>query len=71
MKNGVKNIQTAGYNGACTVRIGATTKGQTKSKCFFQKTNKQIQLYYYETAGRHVFVRFLEEIEDTKRTFRN
>ena len=26
---------------------------------------------YYETSGRLVFVRFLEEIEDTKKTFRN
>jgi hypothetical protein len=34
---------------------------------FFQKTNKQIRLYYYDTSGRLVFVRFLEEIEDTKK----
>ena len=33
--------------------------------------NEQILLYYYETSGRLVFVRFLEEIEDTKKTFRN
>ena len=38
---------------------------------FLQKTNKQIRLHYYETSGRLVFVRFLEEIEDTKKTFRN
>ena len=36
-------------------------------RCFFQKTNERIQLYYYDTSGRH----FLEEIEDTKKTFRN
>ena len=52
------------------------TKGQTKSKWFFQadiskKTKEQIQLYYYDTLGRFVFVRFLEEIEDTEKTFRN
>ena len=35
------------------------------SREFFQKTNKLIRFYYY------VFVRFLEEIEDTKKTFRN
>ena len=52
-------------------------KGQKKSKCFFlsrrllQKMNEQILLYYYETSGRLVFIRFLEEIEDTKKTFRN
>ena len=33
--------------------------------------NERILLYYYETSGRLVFVRFLEEIEDTKKTFRN
>ena len=38
---------------------------------FLQKTNEQILLYYYETSGRLVFVLFLEESEDTKKTFRN
>ena len=38
---------------------------------FFQKTNKSIRLHYYNTSGRIVFVRFLEEFEDTKKTFRN
>jgi hypothetical protein len=34
---------------------------------FFQKIKKRIRLYYYYvTSGRLVFVRFLEEIEDTK-----
>ena len=50
-------------------------KGQTKSKRFFQaygsSKNKQILLYYYETSGQLVFVCVLEEIEDTKKTFRN
>ena len=52
-------------------------KCQTMSKRFFsswpflQKTNEGILLYYYETSGRLVFVRFLEEIEDTKKTFRH
>ena len=41
------------------------------SRRFLQKTNKQILLYYYETSGCLVFVRFLEEIEGTKKTFRN
>ena len=41
------------------------------SQRFLQKTNKQILLYYYETSGRLVFVRFLEEIEDTIKKFRN
>ena len=38
---------------------------------FLQKTNERIQLYYYDTSSRLVFVRFLEEIEDTKKPFRN
>ena len=33
--------------------------------------NERILLYYYETSGQLVFVRFSEEIEDTKKTFRN
>ena len=37
----------------------------------FLKKTKQIQLYYYDTSGRLVFVHFLEEIEDTKKSFRN
>ena len=28
------------------------------SRCFLQKTNKQILLYYYETSGWLVFLRF-------------
>ena len=38
---------------------------------FPPKTNKQIRLYYYDTLGRLVFVRFLEEIDDPKKPFRN
>ena len=41
------------------------------SRRFLQKTNERILLYYYETSGRLVFVRFLEEIEDTKKAFPN
>ena len=37
----------------------------------FQKMNEWIRLYYFDTSGRLVFVHFLEEIEDTKKTFRN
>ena len=32
---------------------------------------KKIQLTCYDTSGRLVFIRFLEEFEDTKKTFRN
>ena len=52
-------------------------KGHLISKWFFgvidflQKTNEQIRLYYYDTSGRLVFVRFLEEIDDPKEPFRN
>ena len=52
-------------------------KGQKKSKWFFQvdfsskkRTNEFDFTTYYETSGRLVFLRFLEEIEDTKKTFR-
>ena len=41
------------------------------SRRFLQKMNKWILLYYYETSGWLVFVRILEEIEDTKKTFWN
>ena len=37
------------------------------SRRFLQKTNERILLYYYETSGQLVFVRFQEEIEDTKK----
>ena len=52
-------------------------KGQIISKWFLmssissKKTNEGIRLYYYDTPCRLVFVRFLEEIEDTKKPFRN
>ena len=54
-----------------------STKGQLISERtfwypqFFQKTNEKIRLKYYDTSGRLVFVRFLEEFEETKKTFRN
>ena len=38
---------------------------------FLQTANKRIWLYYYDTSGQLVFVRFLEEIDDTKKPFRN
>ena len=38
---------------------------------FLPKNNEQIQLYYCDTSGWLVFVRFLEEIEDTKKTFQD
>ena len=50
-------------------------KGRLISKWFFgvidflQKTNDRIRLYYYDTSVRLVFVRFLGEFEDTKKTF--
>ena len=47
-------------------------KGQTKWKQFFlQKKDQRILLYYYKTSGQLVFVCFLEEIEETKKTFQN
>ena len=49
------------------------TKGQTKSKWFFQadvSSKKQTNKFNFTTM-RLVFVYFLEEIEDTKNTFRN
>ena len=41
------------------------------SRRYLQKTNEWILLYYYESSYWLVFVSFLEEIEDTKTTFRN
>ena len=52
-------------------------KGQLISKWFLgvvdflQKTNEQIQLYYYDTSGWLVFVRLLEEIDNPKKPFWN
>ena len=34
-------------------------------------SSKTNSIMYYDTSGRLVFVHFLEEIEDTKKTFRN
>ena len=53
-----------------------TTKGQIISRVFgvfnfLQKMNEGIQLYYYDISRQLVFVRFLDEIEDTKKPFRN
>ena len=53
------------------------SKGQLISKCLFgvftfcQKTNEKNRFNYYDTLGWFVNVRFLEEFEDTKKTFRN
>ena len=41
------------------------------SRYFLQKPNKRILLYYYKTSGRLLSIHFLEEIEDTKKTFQN
>ena len=52
-------------------------KGQLISRRLFgilnssKKTNEKIRLHNYDTSGRLVSVRFLEEFEDTKKTFRN
>ena len=49
------------------------SKGQTKSKLFFQAdvSSKKRTHEFNFTTMRLIFVRFLEEIEDTKKTFRN
>ena len=53
---------------------GGAAKGELISKWFFgvinflQKTNERIRLYYYDTSGRLVFVRFFEEIDDYQKT---
>ena len=47
------------------------SKGLLASSILPKNERKKIRLYYYDTSGRLVFVRFLGEIEDTKKTFRN
>ena len=50
------------------------TKGQLISKANCQAVNsskKQTNEFVFTTTMRRVFVRFLEEIEDTKKTFQN
>ena len=53
----------------------SAAKGQTISKWFFQakvSSKKWANEFYFTTMkAQHVFVRFLEEIEDTKTTFWN
>ena len=39
------------------------------SRQFFQISNARIRLYYNDTSGRIVFVRFLEELKTTNRLF--
>ena len=41
----------------------------SSSESFFKNTNEWILLYYYDTSGWLVFVRFLEEIDDHKNHF--
>ena len=65
------------YETEFEIRAGfGPTKGYKKLKRFFQadvSSKKWKNEFYFttETSGRLVFVRFLEEIEDTKNTFRN
>ena len=49
------------------------SKGQLISKANYQPVNsfKKRTNEFVFTTMRHVFVCFLEEIEDTKKTFRN
>ena len=55
-----------------TLKVGCF-KGQTNSKGFFQaKISSKKRMNKFElTTRRLVFVHFLEESEDTKKTFRN
>ena len=56
---------------------GFDVEGQLISKWFLgssissKKTNGPIRLYCYGTSSQLVFVRFLEEIDDPKKPFRN
>ena len=55
------------------VLIFMSSKGQLNSKANGQAVNsskKRTNEFIFATM-RHVFVRFLEEIEDTKKAFRN
>ena len=57
--------------------FGRYIKGQIISKGlfgtlgFFQKTNKQIRFFCLTVQKTNLFVRFLEESEGTKKSFRN
>ena len=48
-------------------------KGQiiSKANCQAMNSSKKRTNEFVFTTMRHVFVRFLEEIEDTKKSFRN
>ena len=55
----------------CYIKGQLISKGLFWYPQFFQKINEKIRLYYYDTSGRLAFIRFLEEFEDTKKTFQN
>ena len=65
------NIYTTGiiFNAA----TNKTVKGQliSKANCQAVHSSKKGKNEFVFTAMRRVLVRFLEEIEDTKKTFRN
>ena len=63
----------------CSTNVGSSvirtrsTKGQliSKANCQAVNSSKKRTNEFVFTTMRRVFVRFLEEIEDTKKTFRN
>ena len=63
-----RGVFSTGSMGALKVR---QSRNDFFKPTFPPKTNERILLYYYGTSGRLVFARFLEEIEDTKKTFKN
>ena len=55
----------------CFLKVRRSPNDFLKKTFLPKKTNEQIQLYYYDTSDRLVFVCFLEETEETKKTFQN
>ena len=73
MKKNVENKRTleTAEGKFSLIEIEQLTKGQLISKANCQAVNsskKQTNEFVFTTM-RHVFVRFLEEIEDTQKTF--
>ena len=61
----------APHNGGQRLLELVSTKGQliSKANCQAVNSSKKRTNEFVFTTMRHVFVRFLEEIEDTKKTF--
>ena len=64
-----KELKVCKSSNSDLMKRSVNLKSDLWSPQFSQKTNETIRLYYYDTSGRIVFVRFFGRIEDTKKSF--